>query len=115
MIIDIHTHLNNYDETIEVPLQQRLEDLQESMTFNQIDCSLVLTSYKVNVHRPSTREVVELVQDTPEIHVVAGISYLNYKERDLRELSDYLRDGAVKGLKLYPGYEPFYPLSSTKT
>jgi hypothetical protein len=33
----------------------------------------------------------------------------NYRERDLREISDFLRDGLVKGLKLYPGYEPFYP------
>jgi len=41
--------------------------------------------------------------------VVAGVSYLDYKERDLRELAEFLADGQVKGIKLYPGYEPFYP------
>jgi len=30
----------------------------------------------------------------------------------LRELSDFLKAGLVKGLKLYPGYEPFYPHDS---
>ena len=35
--------------------------------------------------------------------------YLHYRERDLRELADFLASGLIKGLKLYPGYEPFYP------
>src|SRR5690606_21541949 len=90
----------------------RYEELQESMRYNKVDRALILTSYKVNQHRPSTREVVELTQDSKTMYVVAGVSYLNYRERDLRELSDYLKDGLVKGLKLYPGYEPFYPYDS---
>lgn len=112
MIIDVHTHLNNYEESKEVPLAQRLEQLQESMTFSKVDAAMILTSYKVNVHRPSTREVVELTKDIDNLHVVAGISFAHFKERDLRELSDYLEAGLVKGLKLYPGYEPFYPHDS---
>ncbi|MCC5025091.1 MAG: hypothetical protein J6386_20920 [Candidatus Synoicihabitans palmerolidicus] len=63
MIIDVHTHLNNYDESKVVPLQARCEELQESMAFNEIYQALVLTSYMVNPHRPSTREVVELTRD----------------------------------------------------
>ena len=109
MIVDVHTHLNHYDENTVVSLEERLAQLQESMQFNQIDRALVLTSYKINANRPSTREVVELTRDIDSLYVIAGISYLNYRERDLRELSDYLEEGLVKGLKLYPGYEPFYP------
>jgi len=109
MIIDCHTHLNNYDESVTVPLEARLASLQEQMAANSVDYALVLTSFKVNEHRPSTGEVVELLRDVPNISCVAGISIMNYKERDLRELSDFLKDGEVKALKLYPGYEPFYP------
>jgi uncharacterized protein len=109
MIIDVHTHLNNYDESITVPLEARLEALQEQMAENSVDYALVLTSFKVNEHRPSVAEVVRLLDDVENIYCVAGISVVNYKERDLRELSDFLREGEVKALKLYPGYEPFYP------
>ncbi|HUG12595.1 MAG TPA: amidohydrolase family protein [Opitutaceae bacterium] len=109
MIIDVHTHLNNYDESKVVPLEKRLEELHESMRFNKVDAALILTSYKVNEHRPSVAEVVNLTRDIDSMHVVAGVSYLSYRERDLRELSDFLKDGLVKALKLYPGYEPFYP------
>ncbi len=109
MIVDCHTHLNNYDETRRVPLEERLEQLQESMRFSQVDHALILTSYKVNEHRPSTREVVELTREIDSLHVIAGLSVEHYRERDLREIADYLAAGVVKGLKLYPGYEPFYP------
>jgi len=109
MIIDVHVHLNNYYEEKTVSIQQRLDELLESMNYNKVDISLILTSYRVNENRPSTRAVVEATRDMKNLYVVAGISFEQYRERDLRELSDYLKDGVVKGLKLYPGYEPFYP------
>jgi predicted TIM-barrel fold metal-dependent hydrolase len=109
MIIDVHTHLNNYHEEQVRSISDCLDKLQESMTENNVDYSLVLTSYKVNEHRPSISQVVNATRDLKNIFVVAGISYLNYKEKDLREISDFLKEGLIKGLKLYPGYEPFYP------
>lgn len=112
MIIDVHTHLNNYHEEKKVSLPECLENLQASMKRNNVDCALVLTSYIVNEHRPSISQVIEATKNLGNIHVIAGISYLNFKERDLREVSDYLEAGLIKGLKLYPGYEPFYPHDS---
>ncbi len=109
MIIDVHTHINNYHEDKVVSLQDCLDRLLGVMAENKVDYSLILTSYKVNEHRPSIRQVVEATRDIKNLSVVAGISYLNYKEKDLREISDFLKDGLIKGLKLYPGYEPFYP------
>jgi len=79
------------------------------MEENKVDYSLVLTSYKVNQNRPSTTQVVEAIKDYNNLGVVAGISYLNYNHRDLREIADYLEAGLIKGLKFYPGYEPFLP------
>lgn len=108
-IIDVHTHLNNYDENKIVSIEETRDKLLESMEKNNVYHSLVLTSYKVNEHRPSTTEAIKATQDYKNLSVVAGISFLNYKERDLREIADYLQDGLIKGLKLYPGYEPFYP------
>ena len=109
MIIDVHTHLNNYHEERVVSVRECLDQLEDSMIQNKVDQALVLTSYKVSEHRPSTARVVEATRDRDHIHVVAGISYTHYKERDLREIADVPRDGLIVGLKLYPGYEPFYP------
>lgn len=109
MIIDVHTHLNNYHEERVRSIAECLDNLQQEMDANQVDVSLVLSSYKVTEHRPPTRDVVEATRHLENIHVVAGVSIVHYKERDLREIADFLREGLVLGLKLYPGYEPFYP------
>lgn len=109
MIIDCHTHLNNYhNEEIE-SLSASLESLQREMRKNRVDIAMVLTSYKVNPGRPSTKSVVAATKDLKNIHVVAGISYLSFKAEDVAELRGYLQERSVRGLKLYPGYEPFYP------
>lgn len=109
MIVDCHVHLNNYHEEIACSLDDSLGRLQRDMQEAGIDYALVLTSYLVSPHRPSTAQVVKAIERIPNLGVVAGISYNNYRERDLRELADFLQAGLVKGLKLYPGYEPFYP------
>ena len=109
MIIDIHTHINNYHEDRVISLEACLDELVKSMKANSVDYSLVLTSYKVNQHRPSTKQVVEAIKGYDNLGVVAGISYLNYNHRDLSEISSYLDQKLIKGLKFYPGYEPFYP------
>ncbi len=109
MIIDCHVHLNNYHEETSVSLEESLDKLQAAMQEADVCYALVLTSYLVNSNRPSTAEVVRGADALDNIGVVAGISYLHYRERDLRELADFVATGRVKGLKLYPGYEPFYP------
>ncbi len=109
MIIDVHTHINNYHEDRVVSLEDCLNNLTDNMLANKVDYSLVLSSYKVNAHRPSTRQVVEAIKGRKNLGVVSGISYLHYDHRDVREISEYLENGFIKGLKFYPGYEPFYP------
>lgn len=109
MIIDVHTHINNYHEDRVVSLEDCLNLLNENMAENKIDYALVLTSYKVNEHRPSTTKVVEAIKGRNNLGVVSGISYLHYDHRDVRIISEYLELGYIKGLKFYPGYEPFYP------
>lgn len=109
VIIDCHVHLNNYHEQVSHVLSDSVRNLRAAMAEAGIQYSLVLTSYIVSPHRPSVREVIDAIGTATDLGVVAGISYVNYRERDLRELADDLRAGKVKGLKLYPGYEPFYP------
>ncbi len=109
MIIDCHTHINNYhDEKVE-SLATCLGDLQAAMRRNRVDVALILTSYSVTPGRPATRTVVEATRDLKNLSVVAGVSYRNLTASSVSELREYLREGSVRGLKLYPGYEPFYP------
>lgn len=112
MIIDCHTHINNYHNEEVESLQECLTKLQYEMRRNRVDMALVLTSYKQVPGRPSTRAAVEATRNLSNVFVVAGISYQSFKPDDLIEIKDFIQEGAVKGFKLYPGYEPFYPNDS---
>ena len=109
MIIDCHTHLNNYHDETAASLTTDVARLQGEMRRHRVDVAMVLTSYKVVPGRPSARAVVEATRSLPNIHVVAGISWNTFGPADEAELRSLLEAGAIKGLKLYPGYEPFYP------
>lgn len=112
MIIDVHTHINNYHEERVVSIEDCLKQLTDTMSINKVDYSLVLTSYKVNEHRPSTKQVISVIEGIKNLGAVAGVSFLNYNHWDIREIGEYLEKGLIKGLKFYPGYEPFYPNDS---
>jgi len=109
MIIDCHVHLNHYaDESVDA-LAESLAKLQTTMRRNRVDAAIILTSYKVAPGRPSTRQVVDAVRDHPNLFVVAGVSFARFDHAMAEELDELLTAGSLKGLKLYPGYEPFYP------
>lgn len=109
MIIDCHVHVNNYhDENVD-NLGGCLDDLRLQMRRNRVDAALILTSYKVVPGRPSTKSVVDAVRPFDNLFVVAGLSYSNFSQNDLDEIRGFIKEKKVVGLKLYPGYEPFYP------
>ncbi len=111
MIIDCHTHVNNYHNEEVDSLRECIDALQREMRRNRVDLALVLTSYKVSAGRPSTRDAVQATRDMKNVYIVAGISYnhFTFAVDELSELREYLVEGSVRGFKLYPGYEPFYP------
>jgi predicted TIM-barrel fold metal-dependent hydrolase len=109
MIVDCHTHLNNYHDESADDLSGCVEKLVRAMRRNRVDAAIVLTSYKVTPGRPSTRAVVEAVREHPNLFVVAGLPFSSFREEDLEEIRPAVEEGKVKGLKIYPGYEPFYP------
>jgi predicted TIM-barrel fold metal-dependent hydrolase len=137
-IIDCHVHLNKYEIASprnkenypyhyhNIPsLSGRLDSLLNSMEKNSIDYSLVLSSYRVNEDRPSTSQIIKMVNEKDnnfangdsskkgkikdKIGIVAGFTIDNHTEEDLKDCRKWLKDGTIKGIKLYCGYEHHYP------
>jgi predicted TIM-barrel fold metal-dependent hydrolase len=110
MIIDCHTHLNQYESLANVSsLEDRVKKLLATMTNHNVDYSIILSSYKVNEQRPSTLQLIEATKKHDNLGIVAGYSIDNHTEDDLKQYRQWIRDGSVKGLKLYCGYEYYYP------
>ena len=108
MIIDCHTHLNRYSPDLPPTLEERHAALAAEMDAHGIAHAMVLTSYDVTPERPSPDEVLAAVERDPRISVVAGVSYPHLGADQVAYLRDLLRAGRIRGLKLYPGYQPFH-------
>lgn len=116
-IIDCHIHLNNYNEINKtedkvLSLDERFRILLESMDNNNVDYSLILSSYVVDEDRPSTSQLVDLVKNKDKnnrIGIVGGFTIDNHTDEDLKNYREWLKDGIIKGIKLYCGYEHHYP------
>lgn len=113
MLIDCHVHLNNYyklDVETPRPTEANVTRLFEEMARHGVDHSVVLTSYKVNVDRPSVEHVLEILANDPRTTVVEGLRWRGDSRTDLFHMEERIRDGLVKGIKLYPGYDN-YPIN----
>ena len=108
MIIDCHTHLNNYTEE-PLALEERYRLLKEAMERNHIDHAFAISSYFANEKRPGVDKLIALTRDDPRVHVVEGLSLYGRAPFDLQAIEERLRRREVIALKLYPGYEWFYP------
>jgi len=110
MLIDCHVHLNNYhtvDGETRRPTEANVTRLFEEMASHGVDHSVVLTSYKVDVDRPSVEHVLEILANDPRTTVVEGLRWRGDSRTDLFHMEERLRDGLVKGIKLYPGYDKY--------
>ena len=109
MLIDCHVHLNNYHSGQIVPTAEHCKELFAKMDERGVDHAVVLTSYRVSADRPGVEEVLSILEENPRVTVVEGLRWRGENRTDLFAMEERIRDGHVRGIKLYPGYEPFYP------
>ncbi|HEX2091107.1 MAG TPA: amidohydrolase family protein [Longimicrobiaceae bacterium] len=105
--MDCHTHLNRYTPDEPPSLAGRYARLRAEMEAHGVGYALVISSYRVDPDRPGTGEILEMVEGDPRLGVVAGIGWPRLEAGDLGEVREWLEAGRLRGLKLYPGYDPF--------
>jgi uncharacterized protein len=109
-IIDCHVHLNYYPDIGHNRSVERMKKLLEVMSDNGVNYSLILSSYKSDKDRPSAAEIIEITKKHENnLGVVAGFTIDNHCDEDLNNYKNWLKDGVIKGIKLYCGYEHYYP------
>ncbi|MCA9594411.1 MAG: amidohydrolase family protein [Myxococcales bacterium] len=106
-LVDAHVHLNNYHEATRRPTVENVHDLFDKMAECGVDHSVVITSYRVDLDRPSVEELLDVLASDPRTTVVEGLRWRGDARTDLFTMEERIRDGRVKGIKLYPGYDKY--------
>jgi predicted TIM-barrel fold metal-dependent hydrolase len=101
--------VNAYESLKNLSLKERIDALLDTMNSNNVEQAIIISSYVVNEQRPSTSEILAAIEKHENMHVVAGFSISNHDETIVEEYREYLKNGKIKGLKIYPGYEHYYP------
>ena len=112
MIIDSHTHIGQHHYSgKKVTFEESLDLLLKEMKESKTDHALVLPMYKrpENQCSPTTEGIVKMIDDIKNLTAIGTINVLNYTKEDLDQLEEFMRKGLIKGIKLYTGYQHFYP------
>lgn len=111
MIIDSHVHIVNYtDLPHKEGYGETLKLLFAQMKKSRVDHAFLMPDRKKEVQVSIDMEsAVELLSDCKNIHLLGAMDVFKYTDQDLQQLEHFMARGQVRGLKLYPGYQHFYP------
>src|SRR5438105_1864987 len=100
MIIDSHTHVEK---------AHTAADLLASMDKAGIDYAMLIADSAPLPNGTTTEEVIKICEENPSLKAIGNIEYKNLDNTQIQKLIAYLKAGKICGVKLYPGYEDFYP------
>ena len=87
-----------------------MQNLQTDMAKNQIDFAIVLAAYfPRKTGSISNEQVLSATEDYDNIIVFGSLDIENNLEQGVKELRKLLENDKIFGIKLYPGYQFFYP------
>jgi len=111
MIIDAHTHIGKLPSSkFTEYFKKNLDFLMDEMRDTGVDHALILAGcYRDETRNISTKSLINITAGISNISAVGSIDILNYKKHDLNELEQWLKDKSIVGVKLYTGYQHFYP------
>lgn len=104
-IIDDHVHLSIHPES-----KAKIDYLEESMQKNSIDLAIALAAYfPRKTGSLSNEKALSLTEKYENILVFGSLDAEHDLDGGVLELESLLRRKKIFGIKLYPGYQYFYP------
>ena len=100
MIIDSHTHIEG----------KTVKELLSSMDEAGIDYAMLIAGSAPLEDGITTDQVIKICAENPRLKAIGNVEYKTIDDNQIQKLIDYLGESKIYGVKLYPGYEDFYPL-----
>lgn len=111
MIIDIHTHIDDEWHT-NLPTEKRLKNLLETMKKHGISHTFILADVGSTSREKmlSNEEIIRIIKPYKQLHLVGKVPFAVCQDAAyLTKVRNHIKERDIIGIKLYPGYEPFYP------
>lgn len=111
MIIDAHAHIAKLPNSpfAKNTFKQNLKSLLKEMEMNGVNMSFILPWFENTDVNLSVETAIKLTKGVKNIKIIGTIDVLNYKKAQFEQLEDWLKNKKIIGVKLYLGYQHFYP------
>jgi hypothetical protein len=112
MIIDSHVHIGRLDDSpyAATTFEQNLASLLKEMRSAGVDKALILPGYRKHEKTdPLMRTVLKVTEGRKNVFITGSIDVLDHSQDDIDELDGLMAKRRIIGIKLYPGYQHFFP------
>ncbi len=108
MIIDAHVHLFPYENTV-TTFSEAFPSLLKQMKLSHIDYAIIIPD---NIKGPEIgdfEKVHNLIQGHSNLFMLGSPQIIERGDSEISLYQQYAEDGVIKGIKLFPGHDPYYP------
>ena len=109
MIIDAHVHISIFDNNAS-SLQGAFDLLLEEMKKNGIDSAIIIPdNIEGSDNIADLNKAIDLIGDRKNLFLLGSPQIIQRGSGELEKYQKLLEEGKIKGIKFFPGHDPYYP------
>ena len=109
MKIDSHVHISIFENNA-INLKAAFSALLKDMEANQVDFAIIIPDNIENSSNIADLEKArELIKNSNKFFLLASPLIIERGSSEIEKYKKLIQDGVVKGIKLFPGHDPYYP------
>ncbi len=109
MIIDAHVHISLYNDNAKT-LEDALGKLLSDMSKNGVKYAIVIPDDLENQSDIADINMAEkLISGHSNLFLLGSPQIIQRGTSEVSKYEDYFKSGGIKGIKFFPGHDPYYP------
>lgn len=109
MIIDSHVHISLYDKNAK-NLKEAFALFLEEMKKNDLSAAIIIPDNIENSDGIADfKKAIELIGERKNLFLLGSPQIIQRGSSELEKYRKLLEAGKIKGLKFFPGHDPYYP------
>jgi uncharacterized protein len=109
MIIDSHIHISTYSDNAK-NLKEAFILFLEEMKKNNLSAAIIIPDNVEGSDKiADLYKAIELIGDRKNLFLLGSPQIIQRGSSEIKKYQKLLEDGRVKGIKFFPGHDPYYP------
>jgi hypothetical protein len=109
MIIDSHVHISLYGNNAN-SLQEALDMFLKEMEKNGLSAAIIIPDNIEGSDKSADLEkAIELIGERKNLFLLGSPQIIQRGSTELEKYRKLLTEGKIKGIKFFPGHDPYYP------